>query len=173
MVVSVAVRKRIFLCACLAGMLLASQPAAAQDGGSFVSLAHNLASTLIGILSVMMGILGIGSIFMSIVNLMNGKQDSAKKFIWSFIGLSIGYGGLSVIRNYAGTTVSASDSLTAAVASVLSSALCVVSIISLVGIIIKVMNAEEQSYNRLYTWLIVSVVGIMLLQIFAKRGSGF
>ena len=160
--------RTLVLFLCLAGIFL-SQPAFAQAGG-LVGLAHSTEKVLYDILQIMMGILGLGSIGMAAYRLMSGKQDSAKNFIVAFIALAVGYVLLEVFDIHATDSVGGA-SFGGAVASVLSSALCMVSMISLVGIVLKVMNAEEQSLGRLYTWLIASVVGIVLLNHFGAQAT--
>lgn len=161
---------------CLAGLLLLSQPAladpVASEGGS--STVHNLISgwsnTLYNILKFVLGGGAIISIGMASYHIIEGKNDSAKKFISTIVICAISFTVLEVLQNV--LPHPEGGTLTKNVASVLTSLLSMISLISFVGIMLKLLSGQEQEIPmKLYTWLIASTVGIALLTIIGNNAT--
>ena len=162
------IRSSALFAACLAGMLV-SQPAFAADspGGDAISIIHGLENGLFRLLQVFLGIGCLGSVVMATVNVLEGRPEAAKRFFYSVVAFALGETLLSVFGTVSSNSAG-SATLLALTMSVLQSALSMVAMITVIGVVVKVMSADEQAVRRFFVWLIASVTGIILLNVFYK-----
>jgi hypothetical protein len=166
------IRSSALFAACLAGIFV-SQPAFAQTTGGTGSenlgagveyLIYGIQTGLYRTLQIILGIGCIGSVVLATVKVLESKPEAAKSFFYTVIAFALGEVLLTALGNVGLNRPDGIDAqLLKLTLAVLQSALCIVAMITSVGVVIKVMSADEQAVRRFFTWLVVAVAGIGIL----------
>ncbi len=136
------------------------------------NLMNGVTAAMHGLLQVFLGIGALGSVVMATISTMEGKPDSAKKFFYAIVAFVLGELLVSAFDSISSKSSVGSGTLLAVTMSVLQNLLCLVAMITVVGVAVKVMSADEQAVRRFFVWLIASVTGIILLNVFYSAAVG-
>ena len=126
------------------------------------NLIYGIQTGLYKTLQIILGIGCIGSVVMATVKVLESKPEAAKSFFYTVVAFALGEVLLTALGNV-GLNSAGSATLLKLTLTVLQSALCIVAMITSVGVVIKVMSADEQAVRRFFTWLVVAVAGIGIL----------
>ena len=138
-----------------------------------VTVLLNVRSGLYKTARAILLIAGLTTLLLATVNMMQGDSSSAKRmFLWG-IGLALGLALLSIVSTHgsysaSGRALSRSgdfSSIKMVVGSVLSIILSLVSMVTLTVVSIHVMKGERDGIEKFIKWLVVSVIGMALLNI--------
>lgn len=153
--------------------------ATAAGAGAWPSAAVPLASdplsfpelvvSLQRLLGVIMGLGALVSLTFTVYNLISGKSEAAKRLVWVFLALFIGYFLMTWVARQASVSFESSGQGFAGIKSqlktVINGAVCVVAMISVTSLTIKMAQGDEQSYRRLFVWVVALTIGSAIIQV--------
>ncbi len=158
---------------CLAFVVAIGQTARAAAftvplAGDAAGLITGAAESIRKLLRIVLAVSALASLVFAAYHMTKGEKDAANKMILLVIGFSIGTAFLSglKIKTASGGGGEYFSGTFGLVKSVLSAALSVVMMFSLVPNIIKVMQGDSQSLRKVITWAVVGSFGIGLLSSF-------
>ena len=134
-------------------------------------LVSDIRSALVRFLKLVVGIASLASLVLAAYNMFNGEQSGAKRFFMWGLGLVIGWTLLTVVGNLrtpAGS-VEGFAKLQGAVAEVLEIALSIVCMVTMAVVVIHIMNGERDGFQKLFRWMIISGVGVVLMEVVRIR----
>lgn len=132
-----------------------------------LSTLGTLANTVNDICQVVLVIGAIGAVVGAAYNMAKGDREAANKMLYVIAGFALGYGMLAF---FSGGEPSFGDGedlnvVKDTVKSVLTTALSVVAMVTLIVNAIDVMHGKPDSLRKLYSWLGFTAFGIGMLQI--------
>lgn len=127
-------------------------------------------------LRAVLALAALGTLAVAVLQLSSGDQGAAKRMFMWLIGLSVCFvllvlfGGSSSSLVFGGSTVvpdrgTGFGALRLSVGNIIESLLSIVAMVSLVNTSIHFMKGERDGAEKLFRWLIISVVGIVLLRV--------
>lgn len=146
----------------------------AADGNDSISgLLNTVSNSVIGVLQAILILSALASLVFAILHMMRGERESARKLVYVILGLSVSFLLLTLFKvdgapeNISGEIGDIRES----VAKMLKTALGVMCAVTLVLQMIKVMQGDEQSLRKVFTWALVGSAGMMLLDLFGNGGE--
>ena len=130
-------------------------------------LVSNIRSALVRFLKLIVGVASLASLVLAAYNMFNGEQSGAKRFFMWGLGLAIGWTLLTVLGNMStpAGAVEGFAGLQGTVAEVLEIALSMVCMVTLAVVVIHIMNGERDGFQKLFRWMIISGVGVLLVEV--------
>jgi hypothetical protein len=181
-------RTVLFAALLAAGILLSTQDVFAQQsiakyeqfygsgkGLELVLVLGNIRNILLRILNLFLLIAGLITLLTALINFISGENSGVKRMLLWGIGLLLGFGLLSVFASHGGNYSPSGGALSRAgdfnsikqlVGGVLSVLLSIVSMVSCAVVSIHVMKGEKDGIEKLLKWFVISVIGMVLLNIF-------
>ena len=158
---------------------LAAMPTVVLDSGvssgaSLVKVLSGLASGLHTFLFILMGLGALASLIVVIYNIMSGREDSAKRFVWLFIALAICSIVLAVLNETLSSLSENSTSYFYQLSGNLSK--CLIIIVAMVTLVkhgVGMFQGDTEAYKKILTWLIALVVSIALIDAVMSNSSDF
>lgn len=143
-----------------------------STGNGAANLISNLFTGFYKVLVAFLGLASAASLVTAIIKLTEGDSAGAKKFFFWLIGTVVGFVILFVLSkspkalSNAGRAAGGNFAeFKVAVKSLIGFLLEIVSMITLVGSVLHVINGEQDSFGKLYKWLLGSMAGIVLLSV--------
>lgn len=143
------------------------------SGSGLVGMLTGVAEALHTFLFIMMALGALTSLVIVVYNMMNGKDDAAKKFILLFFAFAICYGLLFILKETLakqGMNGNYFYSLSASVSKIL---LIIVAMVTLVKHSISMYQGDVDAYKKLLAWLVALVVAIVLIDSVVAYSSDF
>ena len=134
-------------------------------------LVSDIRSALVRFLKLVIGIASLASLVLAAYNMFNGEQSGAKRFFMWGLGLAIGWTLLTVLGNMStpAGSVEGFAGLQGTGAEVLEIALSMVCMVTMAVVVIHIMNGERDGFQKLFRWMIISGVGVVLMEVVRIR----
>lgn len=139
-----------------------------SSGDSLSSVLGDIKRGLFGILEALVIIAALGAIVFAVIQMLQGERSALKRiFLW-VAGLTLGFAFLNVLENLSVSTTGGTGAFSAIkglVSETLQMVFIMASGICVVMATIHILKGEQDGLPKLYSWLIASMVGLLLLKI--------
>lgn len=138
--------------------------------GSIVGTIRTVSASILKIIMIMGAALGTT---LGVFHMMKGDKEGVTKLFLMAFGCGIGFALLTLLQgmgkdvgSLASTTEAGLGELKGAVKGLLETALSVVCMFTLTGVIYQMVTGTQDSSKKLFGWALTSAIGLMVLQVF-------
>jgi len=143
----------------------------ANDGSSGISYLVDIKKILYKTLQTLLAVSAGGSLVVIFYDIFTGKTEGIQKFIIAFVGCAVGYVLMLVMSGIGGK--GDTGNLFSLVKSAMTILLSSVAMVNMARMAAKMIRGEQGSFTKLYTVVIVSVIGLLLLEAIPSSGVVF
>lgn len=138
--------------------------------GSIVGTIRTVSASILKIIMIMGAALGTT---LGVFHMMKGDKEGVTKLFLMAFGCGIGFALLTLLQgmgkdvgSLASTTEAGLGELKGAVKGLLETALSIVCMFTLTGVIYQMVTGTQDSSKKLFGWALTSAIGLMVLQAF-------